>query len=506
MFKFIDRLLNQITMYRLVLYVLAGWLAAAVGMSFVRILPYDPWALLFTTGFLIAVSWAANTVFARTYKVPANVESVFISALILALVIDPLKGWGDLWFIGWAAVLAMASKYIVAWKGKHLFNPVAFAVALTAISVGQTASWWVGTAAMLPWVLTGGLLILRKVQRPALVNSFIIATLATSVLYGLVSGSSLITALGDSLLSSPLFFFAIIILTEPITMPPTRTLQIFYGALVGILFSPQVHLGSLYATPELAILIGNVFSWAVSPKTRLILRLKEKIQIAPDIVDFLFVPDRRFAFEPGQYMEWTLGHNDPDSRGNRRFFTLASSPTENVVRVGVKFYPESSTFKNSMWELDKRREIMASQLAGDFVLPENPRQPVVMIAGGIGITPFRSMIKYLLDTHQARPVTVFYSNRLANEIVYRDVFDRAVTELGINTVYTLTDPHRVPAGWWGKIGHFTPQMIKAEVPNYMDHIFYISGPNTMVDATKKMLRKMRVPERQIKTDYFSGLA
>ena len=118
--------------------------------------------------------------------------------------------------------------------------------------------------------------------------------------------------------------------------------------MVGILASPQVHFGSIYLTPEQAILIGNVFSFLVSPKGRLVLKLKEKIKIAPDIYDFIFTPSQKLSFAPGQYMEWTLGHDNPDSRGNRRYFTLASAPTESTLRLGVKFYPQSSSYKQSM--------------------------------------------------------------------------------------------------------------------------------------------------------------
>ncbi len=505
MLRLIDSMLNRVTMYRLVVYVLAAWLSVGVLLSFLQIMPYDPFALMFTIGFLLAVSWLTNQVFASTYRVPANAESVFISALILALILDPLKGWGDLWFLGWAAVLAMASKYILALNGKHIFNPVAFAVALTALTVDQTASWWVGSGAMLPFVLLGGALIVRKLRRAALVNSFLLAGVSAIVLYSLIGGENVITTLQSAILSSPLFFFAFIILTEPVTTPPSRTLQMCYGALVGVLFAPQLHIGALYSTPELAILAGNVFSYAVSPKAKLILRLKEKVQLAPDVFEFLFVPNRRLAFAPGQYMEWTLAHPDPDSRGNRRFFTLASSPTENTLRVGVKFHPDSSSFKQSLLALNRRVDIVASQLAGDFVLPDDPRQRCMLIAGGIGITPYRSMIKYLLDTHQARPITVFYSNRRAEEIVYRDVFDRAARELGVRTVYTLTDANRAPTNWWGKLGRLSSSMIRAEVGDYRDCLFYVSGPSAMVESTCRMLRRMQVPRSHIKTDAFSGL-
>ncbi|HEX9012980.1 MAG TPA: FAD-dependent oxidoreductase, partial [Anaerolineaceae bacterium] len=215
---------------------------------------------------------------------------------------------------------------------------------------------------------------------------------------------------------------------------------------------------------------------------------------------------RKLAFAPGQYMEWTMGLQGPDSRGNRRYFTLASAPTEHDLRLGVKFYKHSSTFKKAMLSMGSNDPIIAAQLAGDFVLPEDARQKCVFIAGGIGVTPFRSMIQYLLDTHQPRPITLFYSNLNAGEIVYQGVFDRAEKELGIRTIYTLTDDgQNLPAGWKGQLGRITPEMIQKVVPDYRGCLFYISGPVAMVTDFQKTLRRMGVKGSQIKTDLFSGL-
>jgi ferredoxin-NADP reductase len=308
------------------------------------------------------------------------------------------------------------------------------------------------------------------------------------------------------LLDSPWLFFAFVILTEPLTTPPTHMLRIAYGALVGFLFAPQFHIGSVYITPEQAVLIGNILSYLVSPKAKLVLRLKEKIQLGPDLYDFIFVPQRRLAYAPGQYMEWTLGHNDPDSRGNRRYFTLASSPTETHLRLGIKFYPNSSSYKRSMLSMNGDSKIVAAQLAGDFTLPRNPHQKCVFIAGGIGITPFRSMIKYVLDTNQRRPIVLFYANRLVSEIVYKDVFDKAQTKLGIRTIYTLTDKRRVPATWNGPVGHIDARMIRREVPDFRKCLFYLSGPNAMVISFEDTLVKMGVRKAQIKKDFFPGFA
>ncbi len=506
MISVIDNILNRITMYRLVLYYLIFLLGAALVLSIVGTLPYDPFALLFTVGFLVAACWLTNKIFAWAFHVPANVELVFISALILALILTPLEGYQDLWFIGWAAVLAMASKYVVAINKKHIFNPVAFAVALTALTINQTASWWVGDAPMLPFVIVGGLLVVRKIRRFDLVLSFFFAAIVTIVAFTFFGRGDIRPALQNVALYSPLFFFAFVILTEPLTTPPTRRLQILYGALVGFLFVPQFHIASFYTTPEIAILIGNVFSYLVSPKTKLILTLKEKLQLAPDVYEFVFAPARKLAFAPGQYMEWTLGHDDPDTRGNRRYFTIASAPTEKDLRLGVKFYPDSSTYKQSMLDMDTDTEIVAAQLAGDFTLPDDRRQKLVLIAGGIGITPYRSMLKYLIDVHQARPITIFYSNKRVNDFVYTDVLEEAHRKLGVKVVYTITDTINFPSSWRGRVGRVNETMIKQEVPDYRRCMFYVSGPTAMVDGMKAVLHHLHVPADHIKTDYFSGLA
>jgi glycine betaine catabolism B len=383
---------------------------------------------------------------------------------------------------------------------------VIFAVTLTYLTLNQTASWWVGSGPMLPFVLPAGLLIVRRIGRFDLVLSFLSAALGITLVVDLFIGTDVVASMQQVLISSALLFFAFIILTEPLTTPPTRRSRIIYGALVGLLFAPQLHLGSFYMTPELAILIGNVYSFIVSPRARLVLQAKERTRIAPDTYEFVFPAPANFRFKPGQYMEWTLAHPDPDGRGNRRYFTLASAPTEHNIRLAVKFYQKSSTFKKSMLALNRNTVVVASQLAGDFVLPDNPWQKCIFIAGGIGVTPFRSMIKYLLDQHQSRPITLFYASKRIEDIVYRDVFDRAQLELGIRAIYTVTDSTNLPPNWTGKVGRITPELIRTTVPDYRNCIFYVSGPRGMVDYFKDAINLLGTPGLQVRTDYFAGLA
>src|SRR5581483_7352248 len=212
---------------------------------------------------------------------------------------------------------------------KHLFNPAAVAMFITSLAINQSASWWVGTLAMLPFVLIGGVLVIRKQCQFAVVGLMVAVACITVGALSLLGGvGSLPLTIWKTIVESPLFFFASVMFTEPLTMPPTRRLQYVYATLVGILFAPQLHVGAFYTTPESALLMGNIFSYIVSPKVRRLLQLIEKRQLTPDTYNFAFAADRPFSFRPGQYMEWTLPHPHPDTRGNRRYFTLASSPTE----------------------------------------------------------------------------------------------------------------------------------------------------------------------------------
>jgi ferredoxin-NADP reductase len=281
-------------------------------------------------------------------------------------------------------------------------------------------------------------------------------------------------------------------------------LRIIYGALVGFIFIPNLHFVSIYSTPEIALVVGNIFSYLISPKHKVVMNLSQKIQIAPDIFDFSFaLPDKNFNFIPGQYMEWTLPHKSPDSRGNRRYFTIASSPTEDDLRLGVKFYEDGSSFKRNLKDLNSNGIIVGGQLAGDFILPKDSTKKYIFIAGGIGITPFRSMLKYLIDKNIKLSATLLFSNKFARDIVYKDVLDEAYQKLGIKTYYTLTDEENIPQDWNGWRGRINAEMI-SQIPDWKSSFYYLSGPHAMVSGFEKTLSELGVGKTQIKKDFFPG--
>ena len=506
MIKTIDSLLNKITMYRLVVYELLFLLFAAGILSYLAVLPYSPIYLAYSTALIFCICWITNKIFASLFEAPSNPESTWITALVLALIITPPATWLDMQYLPlafWAAALAIASKYILAIRNKHVFNPVVVGVALTSLVLGFSASWWVGTLAMIPFTLAGGVLIVRKLHRFDLWWAFLATFVAGDIYFNFYRGLNLFSTLNHSLLYTSAFFFATVMLTEPATTPPARLWRIFYGAMVGLLFLPNIHIGSFYLTPELALLAGNLFSYLISPKQKLVLKLKRAMRLSPDVYEFAFATNKALSYKPGQYLEWTLAHGSADSRSVRRYFTLASSPTEPDIKLGVRFNKPPSTFKKAMLSLREGQSIVASQLAGDFVLSNNPKKKLVFIAGGIGVTPFRSMIQYLLDKQEKRPITMLYYNKTPADVVYADIFDRAERELGIKTIYTFTDDNTINPR---TLPIFDVRTIAQEVPDYMERTFYISGPQGLVASFRNMLLGMGISRTNIKTDYFPGFA
>lgn len=505
MIKLIDSFLDKITMYRLVLYYLLVLIGAAMALSTLGYLSYNPIIIAFSAGYLSLVCWITNAVFGKVYKTPTNFESSLITALILALIISPLPPAQNLIFLTAAGGLAISSKYILAIGKKHIFNPAAIAVILTSFGAAQSASWWVGNIKLLPLVLVGGMLLVRKIKRTRMVLSFLVAATVSTIIFTALHGGSVSGGLQKMLLHSSLFFLAFVMLTEPQTSPTTAKKQHWYGVLAGLLFPPQVHLGSLFSTPELTLIISNVFAYFISPKVKLLPRLVQKIKLSPTSIDFIFSPKKAFAYAPGQFMEWTLPHAGADARGVRRYFTLASSPTESNIRLGIKFYEPGSSFKRAMLAMKNDTPVAAGSLGGDFTMPKDTGQKLAFIAGGIGVTPYRSMLKYLIDSKELRAITLLYSERKAEDVVYTDVFEAARRQLDVKVVYTLTNQtDNLPK--WAKSGYITAQMIKSEVPDYMERIFYISGPHSMVSAMVSTLHGLGVSHDHIKTDFFPGYA
>lgn len=501
----LDNLIDGVSMYRLLLYYLIALLVVAFGMSLIGIMHYNPIFIALSAIILVFACWAINRILAAIFHAPINPESSILTGLILALIVPPKPTGTGLLFLLAVSGLAMASKYILTINKKHIFNPAAIAVVLTALGPHQSASWWVGTASMLPFVIIGGILITRKVQREHMVIMFLVMTTLTTAILPVPGGGHVLSDLINMALNSAVFFLGFVMLTEPYTSPTTRNKQLVYAAIVGIIMAPQFHIGSIYSTPEIALVIGNLFAYITGSKIKLFPTLFRKYKISADTAEFAFVTDQKFDYIPGQYMEFTLPHDHPDSRGSRRYFTLSSSPTEEHLKVGVKFYEEGSTYKAAMIDINQNTPLVASQLAGDFIMPEDSSRKLVFIAGGIGVTPFRSMIKYLIDTKEKRDIILIYSVYKEEDIAYRETFSQAKA-IGLKTIFILTGKSAkvTKANTYRSV--VNGRLIKKAIPDFNERLFYISGSHGMVESLQESLHEMGIKHADIKTDFFPGYA
>jgi ferredoxin-NADP reductase len=500
--KIIDKFLNQITMYRLLVYGLSLLLAAAMVLSLIGTLPLSAGGIAATTAILLGTCYIANRSLAILWSATSNSESWLITALILACILPPSTSVHQLAFVGVAGLLAMGSKYIIARHRKHLFNPAAFAALILGLTGWLPAVWWIGTPSMLPLPAIFGLLVVRKIRRFQLFLSFLAASLAVAVVVGVMHQQAVGQVLLTAFRSSPLVFLGTIMLTEPETMPPRVWQQRCYGLLVGALFTSQLRLGFVSATPELALLLGNLYSYAMSPKYKLRLRLKTKRQLAPTIYDFGFAGGQHLDFQPGQYMTWTLPQVTLDRRGNRRTFSIASAPGDSELHLAIKTYVPGSSFKRTLVSLRPGASIMAGQVAGDFVLPHDTHQKLAFIAGGIGITPFVSMAKAMVKAKQRRDIVLFYLVADPADLCYGELW-KAAHGFGLRIVPVLTNP-KLAANWHGLTGRLNPDNLRQQLPDYLQRRYYLSGPSGLVENYSQLLRQLGIKRQQIITDHFSG--
>jgi len=507
--SFVDRILNSTTMYRLVLCGLAILAAVSLVMGAVGMLPFTVLWLIVSLVLFVGATVGCNAVFSKFYRVPANFESSIITGLILFfLIAPPLTADESVSFFGTAVLasaVAAASKYVLAFHKRHVVNPAAFSAFVLGLLGNPNVTWWIGSKPLVPFTALIGLLIVQKIRRFAIVGSFLCAWLLASVVVSVMGGLSPVENILFGFVSGPVIFFATIMLTEPLTSPPDKSTRIVFGALVGVVSALRFHIGPMVSTPELALVIGNIFAYAVGGnRQRFELRLLEKRELAPEIFEFVFETDARVAFRAGQYVEWTLPHANPDSRGIRRYFTIASSPTERVLRFCVRIGQSISSFKTSLQSLPVGGVIYAGHLMGDFVLPKNANQKFVFIAGGIGITPFRSMIQYLLDTNQRRDIVLLYACASSKDFVYMDVFEHARERFDLKIVRIVTDAKNCEPGFPCRIGYIDERVLREEVPDFANRIFYLSGPVAMVKSYKQLLASLSIPARSVITDYFPG--
>jgi ferredoxin-NADP reductase len=228
----------------------------------------------------------------------------------------------------------------------------------------------------------------------------------------------------------------------------------------------------------------------------------EKLE-GTDITSFRFERNG-IDFSAGQYGYFKLESVSGDPKGPVRHFTFASSPTEEELMISTRV--RDTPYKQRLASLEIGTEVQAWGPQGEFVLHQDHSKPAVFLSGGIGVTPFRSMIKYATDKQLPMQIVMFDSNRNVKNILYKGEFDEwASRNKNLKIVYAVTDEN--PAGWTGEKGRINKEMITRQLnPEALrSAIFYVCGPPAMLKAMQQiLLSDLQIPKERIKIEEFTG--
>ena len=252
------------------------------------------------------------------------------------------------------------------------------------------------------------------------------------------------------------------------------------------------------------------------------LELLEKKVEGTDVMSFKFskqdnqVEEDKTPLLPdytaGQFAFFDIGGVNNDPRGPIRHFTISSSPTENFIMFTTKM--RDSPYKKRLSILEDGTKVNVRGPEGQFVLHEDYSKPAVFLSGGIGVTPFRSMIKYATDKQLPLKIVMFDSNRDPYSILFKKEFDDWTTlNKNLKIIYTVSedkhdeDKSTVTNGWKEEYGRINKAMILKYLDNTLlnNSIFYICGPPSMLKAMQSLLQEeLKISKEKIKVEEFTG--
>jgi ferredoxin-NADP reductase len=230
----------------------------------------------------------------------------------------------------------------------------------------------------------------------------------------------------------------------------------------------------------------------------------ETREVAKGTLLVLFAVDDYPDYRPGSYFWVELpDRGDDDEKGLRRHISLVTSPTETASNgvVGLATRLRDTAFKRTLKSLEVGDEVQVEEPKGSFLLPEDTDVSYVFAAGGIGITAFRSMLRFIADKGLPYDITLFYSNRDRESAAFRDELEELEQKIpGLRVVLTMTeDP-----GWEGESRRIDPDLLREYVGDLNVPRFFTAGPPAMAEGVADALKAAGVPEDHVAADKFSG--
>ena len=232
--------------------------------------------------------------------------------------------------------------------------------------------------------------------------------------------------------------------------------------------------------------------------------LTKREEIAEGTMAFHFAKPADFQFRPGQSMDLTLlNPPETDAEGNSRAFSIASAPFDNDLMIATRM--RDTAFKRVLRKAPPGLQVKIDGPGGSFVLHRKSEKPAVFLAGGIGITPFLSIIRQAGHDQSPHHMYLFYSNRRPEDAAFLDLLSEATKQNpNFHLIATMTETDKSHREWRGETGFINKDMLTKHLPSLQGPIYYLAGPPAMVAAMRRMLIGAGVDQDDMRTEEFSG--
>lgn len=233
-------------------------------------------------------------------------------------------------------------------------------------------------------------------------------------------------------------------------------------------------------------------------------RLKKKETLAEGTMGFYFAKPAGFQFKPGQYMDITLiDPPETDAEGNIRSLSIAAAPEEEHLLFATRM--RDTAFKRFLRVAAIDTEVKMEGPMGSFTLHNNASKPAVFLAGGIGITPFSSIVRHAAKAKLPHRLYLFYSNRRPEDAAFMDVLNQLEQENpNFKFIPSMSEMNKSTQKWAGETGFINQETLSRHLTALQGPIYYIAGPPAMVTAMRQMLTGAAVDEDDIRTEEFAG--
>jgi ferredoxin-NADP reductase len=233
-------------------------------------------------------------------------------------------------------------------------------------------------------------------------------------------------------------------------------------------------------------------------------RLLDRKMLSDDVMVVSLEKPEHYEFRAGQFCFLNLQDRGiQDERGLRRHLSIASAPHEKVLLFATKI--SGSAFKQTLLKMPIEDIIIIEPPLGTFTLPEETATPVIFLAGGIGITPFRSMLQNVVTAQTNHSITLFYSNRVPGEALFLDELQSITgAHEHISIIPTMTRVDSSSTTWTGLTGRLNSSMIQEGCKEWRNAVYFIAGPPKMSDSMKEILEGMDIQPDLIRIERFVG--